>query len=543
MESTDRIQELEQKLRLLESQNQVLKSQIANQNFVEIPLFQSIFLNIQNACIIYSAIDNGTDFNIILVNPAFERLENVHKTDILGKKVSEAFPEANKGILEIFSRVFRSGIYETYVFKYQLSDKSIVYRSNNIFKLASGEIVAIYEDITPLKVKEDQLKQSEARFRAFFENNTAAMLQIDPITKNIINANEAASRFYGYNHEEFKKLKAYDINILAPDEIDQKMIQVMTSSSQTFIFQHRLANGESREVEVYVSPITTETEKQLFLTIYDVSEREANKRHLEESKAQLARINKTLEEKVNTELRRSREKDHLLIQQSRHAVLGEMIGNIAHQWRQPLNEVAILINDLEDAFTFGVLNKAYFEKTMKTVYRRLKFMSNTIDDFSKMYTDDFKKETFSPKSQIEKLIQFATGSSQKNKIQIRFMFDEDFEVLGYPNMLSHVLFNMLNNSRDIFVERKIEKPEIWIKLEKRETDYCITLLDNGKGIDGEIIDKIFDPYFTTKNTKKGSGLGLYMAKSMIEKQMDGQIEIQNQREGAEFKITLHLKSA
>lgn len=655
---------------------------------------------------------------------------------------------------------------------------------------------SIIHDITEGKKAEEELRKSEARFRSYFENNTAVMLQIDPQSKRIVNANNAALKFYGYEESKMKTLTAYDINILSPDEIDRSMNEVMISPANKTIFKHRLASGECREGEVFVSPIIVENEQQLFLSVYDVSDREANKRALEEServlkeaqsiakignweynfeteemfwsdetykifetntsyflneesynqlihpddldtliknyalsvknkepyysihrillpkgkikyveekgytiyredgkplrsvgttqditeqelakmqlkksqtylnqaqhmakvghfefdmltqttvwsaelcriygfdiednhpnyeryrsrihpedlayadkmyqealeekrsysiifriysmtgelkyieakgdfvydsqenpigilgtvqditssyliqkdledsKAQLALINQNLEEKVKAALTLSREKDHMLIQQSRHAVLGEMIGNIAHQWRQPLNEISVLINDLEDAFSFGVLTKEYFDKTIEIVYRRLKYMSDTISDFSSMHTDDFKKEVFHPKALIEKLIQFAGGSIEKNNILIHFKCENDFEVFGYPNMLSHVLLNLLNNSRDILLERKIQKPTIWINLEQKNESYYIRVLDNGEGIETKLIDKIFDPYFTTKGSTKGSGLGLYMAKSMLEKQMNGKIEVKNQPDGAEFIITLDVQ--
>ncbi len=404
MESDQRIKELEEKLELLEFQNQVLQNKISKVYLSDFSLFQSLFINMGHACVIYKAIDNGNDFIISDVNPACERIEGISKTEIVGKKVSIAFQNYGSDFLNVLKRVYSSEKAENFIFQCKRENGKVEWHNNDIFRLDSDKVVAIYEDISPL-------------------------------------------------------------------------------------------------------------------------------------------INQNLKKNIETEVAKSREKDHLLIQQSRQAVLGEMIVNVAHQWRQPLNEVSLLINDLEDAYTFGVLTKEYFEKTVEIVYQRLKFMSDmsdTINDFSKMHTDGFKKEDFSPKELIEKLIQFTEGLIEKNKIQIRFICNEDFEVFGYPNMLSHVLMNLLNNSLDILNERSIKKPKIWIKLERNQTNYCIRVLDNGKGIESDVIGKIFEPYFTTKDKKRGSGLGLYMAKSMIEKQMNGQIEVQNKLEGAEFKITLDL---
>jgi signal transduction histidine kinase len=137
-------------------------------------------------------------------------------------------------------------------------------------------------------------------------------------------------------------------------------------------------------------------------------------------------------------------------------------------------------------------------------------------------------------------MQFVKGTMESNKIKINLTCKHDFEIYGYPNMLSHVLLNLLNNSRDVLYERNIKNPTIWIRVIKYKQVYKIIVLDNGKGVEKEISNKIFDPYFTTKKFNKGSGLGLYMAKTMIEKQMNGRIEFKNKEEGAEFKISFDL---
>lgn len=1037
MSLPNRINELEQKLKKLEAENQALKEKNTEEDFQNNPLFQELFQNTRNVCFIYTAINQGQDFLISAINPAFERIENMERAPLIGQKASEVLVDMGSDFIEALKRVNETGKKEVFGFLYQ-RDEIDYFRDNDVFRLKPGVVVSVYEDTSTLKAKEidlinsearykalanatneavffmvdarcidcnttalkmfgyereeaigkhalsiideashkdtleklknnytkpylsmgihkdghrfpirilgrvfkykgldtrittmrditeekakqkellasekkfrsyfedheaiqiqfdpeskqiidanraalqfygytkeeilslriydinalppqevddlakrandkkqnsftfphrlkngeiryvqvysspievggkktlfsiihditegnkaaDELRKSEARFRAYFENNTAAMLQVNPRTKQIEKANPSALLFYGYTKEEFEKLTVYDINTMPKAEIDSTMKKVMAMTAKEFIFRHRLANGESKEVEVNVSPVFTDNEQQLFLTIYDVSEREKNKRalensernlleaqsiakignwevnyktnsmfwsdtiyaifeiekkkplkigdydpivhpddlealrksfadalknkkayhnihriitqrgkikyvhengyafydengkairvigttqditeqkkaelrlsrskknlkeaqriakvghfeyvyntketywseeisrifgfnnkkthpnyndyknqihpddydsmfekfnqaekekrgyslsyrikslngevkyleekgyfeldknnqaykvigtmqditssylikkDLEESKHKLAEINQSLETRIKEALANSRAQDHMLIQQSRQAVLGEMIGNIAHQWRQPLNEISLLINDLEDAYSFGTLSKEYFEKTIEVVYDRLIYMSDTISDFSKMHTDDFKSEDFNLKEIIEKLIDFTSASNKENKIHLRLLAEGNFEMRGYPNMISHVLLNLLNNSRDIFKERHIRAPKIWIKLEQKDKEYCIRVLDNGKGIKKEVVGKIFDPYFTTKDSTKGSGLGLFMAKQMIEEQMKGKISVKNKREGAEFKICIPIR--
>lgn len=653
------INEFEDRISILEMQNRGFKENELNSISFSYMHFQKLFSNMLNACIIYQAINQGEDFEVIDTNPAFEKIENVSKESIIGIKVSEAFKPHLLHFVDVLKRVYISGNSESVIFNYTNYFGIEKWHKNDIFKLDEDKVVAVFEDVTQLREKEMELINSEIRykalsdatheavffmvnsrciavnktalqmfgyteeealgkhalsiiaeeyhaevlhkiktnytlpynsigvrkngsrfpirilsrmfnyqgqetrittirdnsremekekalvksetkFRTYFEEHNAIKLQIDPKSKRILDANKSAAAFYGFSRKELISKSIYDLNTLPPKEVNKLIIRATSKKQNSFSFPHRLKNGEIRDVKVYSTPIDIEGEKTLFSIIQDVTEGKKAAEKLKKREAQLAEINKTLREKVYSEVARSRDKDHILIQQSRHAALGEMIGNIAHQWRQPLNEVSLLINDLEDANSFGILDQAYFEKAIENVYKRLKFMSETINDFSNMYTDDFKEELFNPKVLIEKLMQFAEGTMESNKIKIKLTCKHDFKVYGYPNMLSHVLLNLLNNSKDVLNERNIQNPTIWIRVIKYKQVYKISVLDNGKGVEKEISNKIFDPYFTTKKFNKGSGLGLYMAKTMLEKQMNGRIEFQNKEEGAEFKISFDL---
>lgn len=392
-------------------------------------------------------------------------------------------------------------------------------------------------DVTAIKEKEIELMNSEARYKALSNaTNEAVWFSVDSLC---VDFNRSALKMFGYSAKEVFGIHA--LSIIDKAYRAETIRHLKENYLEPYFSMGLHKDGHSFPIQIQGRVFDYNGKKTRITTMRDISEEKEKELALLESKAQLALINQHLELKVKEELVKSREKDHLIIQQSRHVVLGEMIGNIAHQWRQPLNDISVLINDLEDAFGFGVLTKDYFNNTIEIVFRRLKFMSDTINDFSIMHTDDFKKETFQPKVLIEKLIRFAAGLISKNNIQIQLVCHKDFEVYGYPNMLSHVMLNLLNNSHDILVERNIKKPKIWIKVKQKADHFSIQILDNGKGVEMELIDKIFDPYFTNKGLRKGSGLGLYMVKSIVEKQMHGQIELKNQPEGAEFKITLDLK--
>ncbi|HKN18998.1 MAG TPA: hybrid sensor histidine kinase/response regulator [Dissulfurispiraceae bacterium] len=245
-------------------------------------------------------------------------------------------------------------------------------------------------------------------------------------------------------------------------------------------------------------------------------------------------LNLTLEQRVSEEVANNREKDYMLLQQGRLAAMGEMIGNIAHQWRQPLNNLGLLIQDLSHAEHHGELNREYLDRSVEEAMKTINFMSRTIEDFRNFFMQDKEKTLFSLKEVLETTLSFVGESFRNNNIKIEVYIQDDADIEGYPNEYSHVLLNILTNAKDIFLERGIEDPSVIIKLFCENGRSVITVMDNAGGISDDILDKIFDPYFTTKD--QGMGIGLYMSKVIIEKNMGGKLTVRNTGNGAEFRV-------
>lgn len=245
-------------------------------------------------------------------------------------------------------------------------------------------------------------------------------------------------------------------------------------------------------------------------------------------------LNLTLEQRVSEEVANNRKKDYMLLQQSRLAAMGEMLGNIAHQWRQPLNTLGLLIQDLSHAEHHGELNREYLDRSVAEAMKTINFMSGTIDDFRNFFMQDKEKILFSPEEVLKTTLSFVGDSFRSNNIKIEMDIQADADIEGYPNEYSHVLLNILTNAKDIFLERGIEDPTVIIKLFHENGRTVITLRDNAGGVRGDILDKMFDPYFTTKD--QGTGIGLYMSKVIIEKNMGGKLTVRNTGSGAEFRI-------
>ncbi|MGA7828288.1 MAG: PocR ligand-binding domain-containing protein [Geobacteraceae bacterium] len=230
------------------------------------------------------------------------------------------------------------------------------------------------------------------------------------------------------------------------------------------------------------------------------------------------------------------EKDQLFMHQSRQAAMGEMINNIAHQWRQPLNMVAITIQDLMATYEEGECSEDYVDKTVKQIMNQVLHMSQTIDDFRNFLKPDQEIKQFNLKDAVKKTLILVGDSFKEQNITIDIVAQEDLIVTGYQNEYCQVLLNILNNARDIMTERKTYSPRIEIKLFRVGHRHVATITDNAGGIPETVIDSIFEPYFTTKDADKGTGIGLYISKSIIEKRMNGRISVRNTDQGAEFRI-------
>lgn len=255
-------------------------------------------------------------------------------------------------------------------------------------------------------------------------------------------------------------------------------------------------------------------------------------KQLEESLQDYSNI---LERKVTERTAELREKDQLLLQQSRLATMGEMINNIAHQWRQPLNVVGLYIQSLLVYYDNGNLDREFLKTITDDTMKLVNHMSQTIDDFRNFFKPDKDKEEFKITQVIESAIRLVDASFQDSHIKIVKNCADDTVAYGYPNEYSQVILNILSNAKDAILERKTENPVVSISSGMENGKSVVTISDNAGGIPEEIIFKVFDPHFSTKGPQ-GTGIGLFMAKNIIEKSMNGSLMVINNEEGAVFRI-------
>ncbi|HEY9203063.1 MAG TPA: PAS domain S-box protein [Sulfurimonas sp.] len=270
---------------------------------------------------------------------------------------------------------------------------------------------------------------------------------------------------------------------------------------------------------------------------YEELNRSLEKR-VEEQTRELKELNQTLEERVQEEIAKNEEKQRMMFWQSRHASLGQMLANIAHQWRQPLTELSLAMFNIKKALQNSNeedVNKFYLESK-----HIIKNMSQTIDDFTNFFSPDKEKYYFNISESIKESLVLLENMINDEMITIKTDF-EDIEVLGITNELTQVIINLINNSKDAFIHNSILLREISITTKKENSFAVIEVQDNAGGIAKENLEKIFEPYFTTKHKSRGTGLGLFMSRMICEQGLGGTLDVKSKKNTTTFSIKIPVR--
>ena len=245
---------------------------------------------------------------------------------------------------------------------------------------------------------------------------------------------------------------------------------------------------------------------------------------VEQRTKELKTLNDELQIRIDDAVREVKRQTAIMNQQSRLASMGEILENIAHQWRQPLNSVSWILNDIKIKTELGMQDSINIEEVTDKINNSIQFLSNTVDDFRRFVDKSDMPQTFNLKKTIESTIKLIGDTFKRLNIKVELDCEPDIKYKGYENDIKHTIMNLLNNARDAFEENNITNGKITIRVYHEKDELIITVQDNAGGIPKKILKNIFDPYFTTKHKTKGTGLGLYMSKNMIER-VHGSIEV------------------
>jgi signal transduction histidine kinase len=258
------------------------------------------------------------------------------------------------------------------------------------------------------------------------------------------------------------------------------------------------------------------------------------------NKAGLRELNKELEQRVCEEVEKNRQKDQILFQQSKNAAMGELISLIAHQWRQPLNAVGIIMQTAYYDYKSGTLSEKDMENCNNQGMGLIRSMSATIDAFRNFFLPQKEKESFCIEASIDSSVNIVSALFENMNIQINRHYSDKHTFFGHKNDFEQTVLNLLLNAKDAIISSKIQNGVVDIFVTQNSDYIAIEIKDNGGGMPEEVVNKIFDPYFTTKHQALGVGIGLYMVKQIIEKHHCGKISAINTEHGANFKIELPI---
>ncbi len=385
-------------------------------------------------------------------------------------------------------------------------------------------------------------KEYEELYAGIINTTTEGFWLLAP-DLTIIDANYSLCVMLGYSKDEIIGRLPFDFIDNKDQELCRSQADLIDDvSSRTYELVFMTKNGA--QLHTITNATTMHDQhgnKMTYAFMTDISARKKIEDDLIRRKEEIKQLNSSLESRIRQEVEKNRQKDHMMYQQSRLASMGEMIGNIAHQWRQPLNIMALVMQDIYISDQLGSLTSKKIADSYEKSNNLLQYMSQTIDDFRNFFKHSDSKEEFSLKDAVDSVCALVSTNLNHNNIECNINIKQDSLILGCSNEFKQVLVNIMNNAQEAIQSNGGEEKLINIIVQRKGSNALVKISDNGGGISQDIIAKVYDPYFTTKNQTQGTGLGLYMSKQIIENIMCGSLSVKNKAKGAEFTIELPIK--
>ena len=382
-------------------------------------------------------------------------------------------------------------------------------------------------------------------FDAIYANHLYEYFIIDRNFKII----ESSDKVTQYCESEYLRNEKVDIFSVLPElfgmqaEFQELFDGVKSSFVLPYVFKEpnfyiniRIHQGRPGETLIILLEDVTSLAKLEQLSIQERNEKSLLLDELADKNSQLQVYNEQMQELVLKETQKNLEKQKMLELQSRQAQMGEMIGMITHQWKQPLGVINLSCSLLEISQRRNRLDETTLLKQLKDINAQVRYMNTTVNDFQNFFNPSKEKRIFNVHNTIQGIIDLVRNEYELNDIAVEISGDKSIEANGYPNEYAQVILSILKNAKDAFIQKPHDTMKITIELKSVGDCSLVNVKDNAGGIPEDIIESIFDLYMSTK--VDGSGLGLNIAKSVIEVNMDGKLHVKNVEDGAEFSIIL-----
>lgn len=385
----------------------------------------------------------------------------------------------------------------------------------------------------------ETIKKNDLLFSLLSEGMMDAFVSVD-MDGRILQYNEVYRGMLGYEAEELLSKTYLDLTPEKWHAMERSIIEEQVLSrgySEIYEKEYRRKDGTVIPIELRTQLLRDDqgNPSVMWAIVRDISERKEAQERLARKSQLLEELNQSLEKRVGQAILELRQRDQVLYQQSRLAAMGEMIQNIAHQWRQPLNTLGLTIQQLPLFYDTDHFSKEILDKTVGDAMGLILHMSKTIDDFRSFFKPDKEKEDFNVSRVVSSALSLVKASFDSSQIQIVMNCMDDPVIHGYQNEYTQVILNILSNAKEALMAGKTGKPQVIITTSSEDGRSVVTISDNAGGIPEEIIAKVFDPHFSTKGPQ-GTGIGLFMAQNIIERSMNGRLSVRNTEVGAEFRI-------
>jgi signal transduction histidine kinase len=430
--------------------------------------------------------------------------------------------------VQLFNSIFEKETFEIYILIFQLF--LILLSFSMLIRFVYNSIKIYEKKVLDLYSKKQQELQHELEFNHdYLQNTIDAISNILIVTdgKNIKRANQTMLDFLGYeNLDNFKQEHSCICDCFIKQE-NTLMTHVDELTWLDYMLQHPtkthfVAMKHNDKIHRFIAqaqklPFEQIQELLCVVTFTDITEMETIKNKL-------------------------KQKDEMILAQSRQAAMGDMISMIAHQWRQPITAISMGAQNMQLDIELEDINPERFDEKLTKIVEQTAFLSHTIDDFRDFLKPNKKLDVSKISDIINSTLGLIGKSLQNNNISVEKTLANDLEIVTYNSELIQVLLNILNNSKDIISIKKIDNATIKISIDNDDKNVYFYICDNAGGIADDVLPRIFEPYFTTKDEKGGTGLGLYMSQMIVKKHLNGTIKAKNIKDGACFTITLPLKN-
>ena len=491
------------------------------------------------------------DWTILSANP-FGASRMGYATDELeGRSALELFHDDDRAAVadQLQSCLETPGQVHRWLFRKIRKDGGVLWveeTAQAVYDLNGAlNVLIVCQDVTERRRAEQELEEQEALLSNVLETLPIGVWLVDA-KGTILHGNQAGQRIWSgaryvgiEQYDEYKGWWSDTGKSIAPREWAAARAVIRGETSLDEEIDIESFDGTRKTILHSAVPLLDASRRITGAVIInqDITVRKKVEEALAEKRLLLEEANLSLEKRVAETVAESRKKDQILIQQGRQAAMGEMIANIAHQWRQPLNTLGLIVQELLMTYGSDRFNRGSLEAGVRRAMELILHMSRTIEDFRNYFKPEKEKTPFNVNQAVARTLSLVEPSLKNLDIHIEVAERDDVGLNGYENEYAQVLLNIILNCKDAFEERTIDKERIiTIAVFKENGKSVVTVADNAGGIPEKVIDRIFDPYFSTKGPDKGTGIGLFMAKTIIEKNMGGRLTVRNTADGAEFRI-------